>query len=70
MTEPGRARILMVDDEAAVLEGLQRHLQGLFDLTLVNDQQEALKLVVSKGPYAVAVSDLRMPGRDTPRSRR
>jgi len=64
MTQPGRARILIVDDEEGVLEGLQRHLQALFDLTLVSDQQEALKLVVSQGPYAVAVSDLRMPGMD------
>jgi response regulator RpfG family c-di-GMP phosphodiesterase len=64
MTQPGRARILIVDDEEAILEGLQRHLQALFDLTLVSDQQEALKLVVSQGPYAVAVSDLRMPGMD------
>jgi len=33
-------------------------------LTLVSDPKEALKLVVSHGPYAVAVSDLRMPGMD------
>jgi len=64
MTQPGRARILIVDDEALVLEGLQRHLQALFDLTLISNPKEALKLVVSQGPYAVAVSDLRMPGMD------
>ena len=57
MTQPGRARILIVDDEALVLEGLQRHLQALFDLTLISNPKEALKLVVSQGPYAVAVSD-------------
>jgi len=64
MTQPGRARILIVDDETGVLEGLQRHLHALFDLTLVSNPKEALKLVVSQGPYAVAVSDLRMPGMD------
>jgi len=64
MAELSRARILIVDDEALVLEGLQHHLQPLFDLTLVSDPKQALKLVVSQGPYAVAVSDLRMPGMD------
>jgi len=64
MTEPNRARILIVDDDRAVLEGLQRQLQSRFDLTAVTDPKEALKLVVSQEPYAVVVSDQRMPGMD------
>jgi len=64
MTELNRARILMVDDESSVLEGLQRQLQTQFDLTLVTEPKKALKLVMSQGPYAVIVSDMRMPGMD------
>jgi hypothetical protein len=41
MIQPGRARILIVDDEAGVLEGLERRLHALFDLTLVSDPKEA-----------------------------
>jgi response regulator RpfG family c-di-GMP phosphodiesterase len=64
MAQPGRARILIVDDEAEVLEGLERHLHAHFDLTVASDPKKALKLVVSEGPYAVVVADLRMPGMD------
>jgi response regulator RpfG family c-di-GMP phosphodiesterase len=64
MAELKRPRILIVDDEALVLEALQRQLRTHFDVTAASDPREAVKLVVSKGPYAVVVSDLRMPGMD------
>jgi response regulator RpfG family c-di-GMP phosphodiesterase len=47
-----------------VLDALQRQLRMHFDVTVASEPEEAMKLVVSKGPYAVAVSDLRMPGMD------
>jgi response regulator RpfG family c-di-GMP phosphodiesterase len=53
-----------VDDEALVLEALQRQLRMHFDVSVAIEPKEAMKLVVSKGPYAVVVSDLRMPGID------
>lgn len=64
MAELNRPRILIVDDEALVLEALQRQLRTHFDVSVANGPKEAMKLVVSKEPYAVVVSDLRMPGMD------
>jgi len=64
MAELNRPRILLVDDEALVLAALGRQLRTHFDVTVATEPAEAMKLAVSKGPYAVAVSDLRMPGMD------
>ena len=64
MAEVNRPRILIVDDEVLVLDALQRQLRTHFDVTVASEPKEALKLVVSKGPYAAVVSDLRMPGMD------
>jgi response regulator RpfG family c-di-GMP phosphodiesterase len=64
MAEGERARILLVDDEVQVLEGLQRHLRKDYDVTVSTEPKEALKLVAAGGAFAVVVSDLRMPGMD------
>jgi response regulator RpfG family c-di-GMP phosphodiesterase len=64
MAELDRPRILIVDDEALVLEALRRQLRMRFDVGVSTEPKEAMELVVSKGPYAVVVSDLRMPGMD------
>jgi len=64
MLEPNRPRVLLVDDEALVLEGLQRQLRGRFEVTITSQPKQAMKLVVTNGPYAVVVSDLRMPEMD------
>jgi response regulator RpfG family c-di-GMP phosphodiesterase len=61
MAECNRPRILLVDDEPAVLDGLQRQLRKNYEVTLTSDSKEALKLVAAQGPFAVVVSDLRMP---------
>lgn len=61
MAESNRPRILLVDDEPAVLDGLQRQLRKNYAVTLTSDAKQALKLVVTQGPFAVVVSDLRMP---------
>ena len=64
MSENIRPRILLVDDDVEVLDALQRQLRGRFDVTATCDAKEAIRLVVSGGPFAVVVSDLRMPGMD------
>jgi response regulator RpfG family c-di-GMP phosphodiesterase len=64
MAELNRPRILIVDDEVLVLDALQRQLRTHFDVTVASEPKEAIKLVVSEGPYAAVVSDLRMPGMD------
>lgn len=57
-------RILLVDDEEKVLEAYTRMLRGKFDLDTAPGGEVALKAMAEKGPYAVVVSDMRMPGMD------
>ena len=64
MAGPNQPRILIVDDEALVLEGLKRQLRAHFEVTAAAEPRKALELVASNGQYAVVVSDLRMPGID------
>ncbi|MFZ0284614.1 MAG: HD domain-containing phosphohydrolase [Terriglobales bacterium] len=54
-------KILLVDDEPAVLQGLQRLLHGIFDTETAVGGTGALILLENNGPYAVVVSDMRMP---------
>jgi len=57
-------KILLVDDEPNVLDGYRRTLGREFSLDTAVGGQEALALIAEKGPYAVVVSDMRMPGMD------
>jgi CheY-like chemotaxis protein len=56
-----RPRILLVDDEPALLEGLERHLRKPFEVHTSTSAAQALELIALKGPFAVVVSDMRMP---------
>jgi response regulator RpfG family c-di-GMP phosphodiesterase len=64
MAESKHARILVVDDDVQVLDALRRNLRTHFDVTVTSEAGDALELVAAKGPFAVVVSDLRMPGMD------
>lgn len=57
-------KILFVDDEPAVLDGYRRTLYKDFQIETASSGIEALELIRSSGPYAVVVSDMRMPGMD------
>jgi response regulator RpfG family c-di-GMP phosphodiesterase len=57
-------KVLLVDDEANVLQGYQRVLRRRFDLSLAQGGAEALELLEAQGPFAAIVSDMRMPGMD------
>jgi response regulator RpfG family c-di-GMP phosphodiesterase len=57
-------KILLVDDDSNALSGYRRILSREFHLETALDGEEALKLLAEKGPYAVVVSDMRMPGMD------
>ncbi len=54
-------RILFVDDEPHLLENYQGLLEQEFDVDTTDKPEEALRRIRDKGPYAVIVSDLRMP---------
>jgi response regulator RpfG family c-di-GMP phosphodiesterase len=53
--------VMLVDDDVNVLSGYKRHLRDQYNLTLAEGPQQALSLIASS-PFAVVVSDLRMPG--------
>lgn len=57
-------RILFVDDEAAVLDGFRRMLYRDFQIDTAVGGELGLKTIESNGPYAVVVSDMRMPHMD------
>lgn len=59
-------RILFVDDEPNVLQGLRRMLRPMrheWEMTFVDSGQAALREIISHH-YSVVVSDMRMPGMD------
>jgi response regulator RpfG family c-di-GMP phosphodiesterase len=55
-------KILLVDDDANVLAGLKRQLQKEFDLGMALDGEQGLATMDLQGPFAVIVSDMKMPG--------
>jgi len=61
------ARVLLVDDEPAVLDGYRRQLRREFDLITANSGDEALTILKATDPdrpIEVIVSDQRMPEMD------
>jgi response regulator RpfG family c-di-GMP phosphodiesterase len=57
-------KILLVDDDNSILEGYRRSLSREFSMDTALGGAHALKLATDNGPYAVVVSDMRMPGMD------
>ena len=56
-----KPRVLCVDDEAQVLEGLQLRLRKEFEIVTATSGQQGLDRLESEGPFATVVSDMRMP---------
>lgn len=54
-------KILFVDDEPHVLQSIRRQLRKRFSLEIAEGGEEALRILKEKGPFAVIVSDMRMP---------
>ncbi len=57
-------KILFVDDEPNILEGIKRQFRREFVIATASRGEEALQRLKSEGPFAVVVSDLRMPEMD------
>ncbi len=57
-------RILFVDDETKILESYTRVLRKNFAVDTALGGERALELLAENSPYAVVISDLRMPGLD------
>ena len=54
-------KVLFVDDEANVLSALQRQFRKQFEVHTALGGASALQLIENQGPFAVIVSDMRMP---------
>lgn len=57
---PGRARVLLIDDEELVLRALSRMLVGVADVTTTTDPTAAIELAAS-GKFSLVITDLNMP---------
>ena len=57
-------KILFVDDEQNILSGFERSFRKDFNLDTAITGMEGISAIKLHGPYAVVVSDMRMPGMD------
>jgi len=55
-------RILFVDDEPKILQALERQLSSRFEMRTAPSPEQGLQSLGECGPFAVVVSDFRMPG--------
>ena len=65
-----KKRLLFVDDEPNVLNGLRRSLHGMrevWDMQFVESAAAALQ-ALEKDPYDAIISDMRMPLMDGPQT--
>jgi CheY-like chemotaxis protein len=59
-----RLKVLCVDDEPNVLEGLTLHLSRAWHVATATSGALALDMLARDGSFAVVISDMRMPGMD------
>jgi len=57
-------KILFVDDEINILAGFKRQLRKEFAMETALGPEKGLRVLKERGPFAVVVSDLRMPVMD------
>jgi response regulator RpfG family c-di-GMP phosphodiesterase len=60
VSDAGKPRVLCLDDEPRVLEGLRDALRRRFEVVISSNGFEALRLLTEQ-PYDAVVSDMRMP---------
>jgi response regulator RpfG family c-di-GMP phosphodiesterase len=54
-------KVLLVDDEKNILLGYKRNLRSKFNIFIAESGKEAIKVLKENGPFAVVVSDFKMP---------
>lgn len=57
-------KILIVDDDENILASFRRQLTFHLDLFTANNAEEGLMILAKHGPFALVVSDFKMPGED------
>jgi CheY-like chemotaxis protein len=55
-------KVLFVDDEPLVLDALRRMLRDKFEIHTADSGAKGLEVAQQDGPFAVVISDMRMPG--------
>jgi response regulator RpfG family c-di-GMP phosphodiesterase len=55
-------KILFVDDDANLLASCERNLRRRFQIETAEGGELGLQKIAARGPYAVVVSDMQMPG--------
>jgi len=64
LRKKSKTRVLCVDDEPRVLEGLALQLRRGYEVSGAPSGEAGLALLASDGPFAVVLSDMRMPQMD------
>lgn len=59
-----KSKILVVDDEDQLLQAFRLRLRDKYDIRCANDGWEGLEVLEEEGPFAVVVSDWKMPNID------
>lgn len=62
MSESERPRILIVDDEEAILETMTFTFMDLYDVLTTSDPTKAMSILDENQPVSVVITDQRMPG--------
>ncbi len=56
--------LLFIDDDANILASYKRQLRKQFCVDTAQGGEQGLAALIDRGPFAVIISDLRMPGMD------
>jgi CheY-like chemotaxis protein len=59
-----KKNLLFVDDEQNILDGIRRNLGRIYNIHTAPSAKDGLALLEDQGPFAVVVSDMRMPNMD------
>ncbi len=62
--EKPEERVLFVDDDRNLLDSMKRTFRKAYRLSVACGGEQALKVLDQDGPFAVVVSDYKMPGMD------
>ena len=57
-------QLLFVDDDPGILRAIERQLRTRYDVETATSSSEGLRVLAERGPFAVAVADMHMPGMD------
>ena len=54
-------KVLFVDDDPNVLSSMQRRFKKNINLATATSGKQALEILDNEGPFAVVISDMRIP---------